>query len=174
MNIEVCECSIQKVKMKNGKQCLFCRGRVELRRRLRLISTVRVTYRRSAYFKQLTGVFRGCHCAQGTLKRAAGAQSWPWFDLTSQMELWMCLSRASSFPATPSSSPCPNSLPLSSRLENLPAGGIPPSALPPFWELWVGRGPAHSPQEAASVNDAVKCRPWAVSRDLCHVPGLSA
>ena len=105
--------------MKNGKQCLFCRGRVELRRRLRLISTVRVTYRRNAYFKQLTtGVFRACHCAQGTLKRAAGAQSWAWFDLPSQMELWMCLSRASSFPATPSSSPCPNSLPLSSRLEN--------------------------------------------------------
>lgn len=133
MNIEVCECSIQKVKMKNGKQCLFCRGIVELRRRLRLISTVRVTYRRSAYFKQLTtGVFRACHCTLRTLKRAAGAQSWPWFDLPSQMELWMCLSRASSFPATPSSSPCPNSLPLSSRLENLPAGGIPPSALPPF------------------------------------------
>ena len=71
MNIEVCECSIQKVKMKNGKPCLFCRGRVELRR-LKLISTVRVTYRRSAYFKQLTGVFRACHCAQGTLKRQQG------------------------------------------------------------------------------------------------------
>ena len=126
--------------MKNGKQCLFCRRRVELRRRLRLISTVRATCRRNAHFKQLTtGVLRACHCAQGTLKRAAGARSWAWFDLPSQMELWICLSRASSFPATPSSSPCPHSLPLSSRLEHLPAGGIPPSALPPFWELCVYR-----------------------------------
>lgn len=67
-------------------------------------------------------------------------------------------------PACPA--PCPDSLPLSSRLEDLPAGEIPPSALPPFWELWVGRGPEQSLQETASVKDAVKRGTFATSLAL--------
>lgn len=69
---------------------------------------------------------------------------------------------------------CPTPFLSPPALRIPPAEEIPPFALSPFWELWTGRGPAHSLQETASVKDPVTRGPSAMSRDLCHVPGWNS